>query len=115
MAIVNITTENDADFYRSFAYQDGSGNPINMTGAQLDMKLRRNVEDATVFVELSTATGEIVLVNPIGGVFTIKIVKETLLDLSAGDYAQSLIMTDTTGLRMRIWHGILTNTLGPSR
>lgn len=114
MTIVNITTENDADFYRSFIYQDGGGNPIDLTGSQLDMKLRRNVEDATVFLELSTTTGEIALLNPLAGNFTILIVKESLLELSAGDYAQSLIRT-VSGLRTRIWHGILTNTLGPSR
>jgi hypothetical protein len=114
MAIVNIIAQNDADFYAWFAFKDGGGNPIDLTGATMDMKLRRHVEDATVFLDLSTANGDIVLVDPLSGVFTIFIEMEILQQLSPGDYAQSLIM-DANGLRTQIWNGTFTNNLGPSR
>ena len=42
MATVNITTENDADFYRTFVWQTVDGAPIDMTGMALEMMLRRH-------------------------------------------------------------------------
>jgi hypothetical protein len=114
MATVNITVENDADFYRSFAYQDISGNPIDITGASMVMKLRRHAEDVTAFLTLSTDTGEIVITNAPQGTFTILIEQESLVELSLGAYEQSLIMT-FNGIKKNIWTGLLTINPGPSR
>jgi hypothetical protein len=114
MATVNISAQSDADFYCWFAFQDASGNGIDLTGAIMDMKLRRQLEDATVYLELSTANGEIVIVDPSSGIFTILIEMETLQSISPGDYVHSLVMT-MDGLRTQIWRGTFTNNLGPSR
>jgi hypothetical protein len=114
MAIVNITVENDADFYRQFIYKTTSGLPIDLTGCSMVMKLRRHAEDATAFLTLSTDTGEIVIVNPVGGQFTIEIVQDSLLDLSLGPYDQSLILT-INGIKKKMWSGSLVVEAGPSR
>jgi hypothetical protein len=114
MVTVNISVENDADFYRSFAYQDIDNNPINITGCSMVMKLRRHAEDATAFLTLSTDTGEIVIVNGAAGSFTILISQEDLLELSLGPYDQSLIMT-LNGVKRKIWSGSLVVNAGPSR
>jgi hypothetical protein len=114
MAIVNITVENDADFYRSFAYQTQAGAPIDLTGASMVMKLRRHAEDATAFLTLSTDTGEIVITDPSNGQFTIEIVQEDLLELALGPYVQSLIMT-INSVKKKIWSGSLVVEPGPSR
>ena len=114
MAIVNLTCENDADFYRAFTYQTAALTPIDLTGATFAMDVRRHAEDATVFLQLSTATGEITITEAPNGVFTILITKEKLLALTPGDYDQSLIMTQN-GIRVRVWSGTLTNNWGPTR
>jgi hypothetical protein len=114
MATVNIIAQNDADFYCWFAFKDGAGNPINITGATMDMKIRRTLEDATVFLDLTSANGDITLIDPASGLFTILIGMEELQQMSSGDYVQSLVMT-LNGLRTQMWRGTFTNILGPSR
>jgi hypothetical protein len=114
MAIVNITVENDADFYRSFQYLTTKGVPIDLTGAAMVMKLRRHAEDATAFLTLSTDGGEIVITNAVGGQFTIEIVQDSLLELSLGPYEQSLILT-INGIKKKLWSGSLVVEAGPSR
>ena len=114
MAIVNITVENDADFYRSFVYQTTAGVPIDLTGCDMVMKLRRHAEDATAFLTLSTDTGEIVITNGAGGQFTIMISQQDLLELSLGAYDQSLILT-INSIKKKIWSGSLVVEAGPSR
>jgi hypothetical protein len=114
MATVNFVCENDADFRRSFLYQTASGAPVNLAGAEMDMKLRRQAEDATVFLWLSTQTGEIEVDNPAAGQFTITITQQQLLDLAPGAYEQSLVMT-LGGLKTLLWTGTFTNNWGPSR
>jgi hypothetical protein len=114
MAIVNITVENDADFYRSFVYQTMAGVPIDLTGCDMVMKLRRHAEDATAFLTLSTETGEITITNGAGGQFTIMISQEDLLGLSLGSYDQSLILT-INSIKKKIWSGSLVVEAGPSR
>jgi hypothetical protein len=119
MAIVNITVENDADFYRVFQYvtmnPDGtSGAPIDITGAFMEMMLRRNAEDSTAVLRLGTDTGEIALVNPTNGQFTLLIAQDTLERLGLGDFDHSNIMT-LNGLKIKIWSGTFTNNAGPTR
>jgi hypothetical protein len=115
MAIVNITVENDADFYRAFQYVAAtSGAPINMTGASLEMMLRRHAEDVEALLRLATDTGEIVLTDPVNGTFTVLISQDSLERLGLGSFDQSNIMT-LGGLKIKIWSGTLVNNAGPTR
>jgi hypothetical protein len=114
MTIVNITVENDADFYQVFQYQTVDGVPINLTGASLEMMLRRHAEDSTVVLRLSTYTGEFYLVEPVTGTFSLRISQDVLEHLALGDFAHSNIMT-LHGLKTRIWSGTFTNNAGPTR
>jgi hypothetical protein len=116
MAIVNITVENDADFYRSFAYQTTAGVPINLTGVTMRMMLRKNAADVTAWLELTTDPGEgIQITSATGGTFTVLISQAQLEELPVDSYDHSLIMTAPGGLQTKIWNGTLTNTAGPSR
>jgi hypothetical protein len=114
MAIVNITTQNDADFYRTFALQTTSGTPIDMTGSTLEMKLRRHAQDDTAVLRLGSDTGEIALTDPVNGQFTVRIAQSELMRLGLGDFDQSNIMT-RGGYKYRVWTGTLTNNAGPTR
>jgi hypothetical protein len=114
MTTVNITVENDADFYRVFQYQTISGIPIDISGAAMWMMLRRRAEDETALMRLGTDTGEIVLVDPINGKFSVRIAQVELERLGLGAFDQSMIMSIATYKRS-IWSGTLTNNAGPSR
>lgn len=115
MAIVDITVANDADFNRQFQYVTASDNtPIDITGAALEMMLRANATDATVYLRLGTDTGEITINDPVNGLFVVYISQATLAQLALGTYDQSNIMT-LGGLKTRIWSGTFTNNAGPTR
>ena len=114
MAIVNITTQNDADFYRLFAIQSTSGSPIDITGATLEMMLRRHAQDEAAVLRLATDTGEIVVTDPINGQFSVLIKQDKLVRLGLGDFDQSNIMT-LNDFKMRVWTGTLTNNAGATR
>lgn len=114
MATVNITVANDADFYRTFIWQTIQGVPIDLTGGMLEMMLRRHAKDEAAVLRLGSDTGEIVLVNPAAGQFTVRITQEALQRLGLGDYDQSNIF-NRSGLKVRVWTGLLTNNAGPTR
>jgi hypothetical protein len=114
MAIVNITVENDADFYRTFVWQTVDGTPIDMTGISLEMMLRRHASDEAAVLRLGTDTGEIVVTDPINGAFTVRITQDALEHLALGDYDQSNIAT-RSGSKVRVWSGTLTNNAGATR
>jgi hypothetical protein len=114
MTTVNITVENDADFYRTFAYQTVSGVPIDLTGATMWMMLRRHASDNTAELRLGTDTGEIVLVDAVNGLFSVRIMQDTLERLGLGDFDHSLIAS--SGIyKLNIWSGTFTNNPGASR
>jgi hypothetical protein len=115
MAVVNITVENDSDFYRWFGYQTTDGAPIDLSGATMLMKARRHAQDITALLELSTDTGEIVILQPpTNGMFTVMIAQQRSVQLGLGSYDQSLIMTQN-GIKQLIWSGTLVVNPGPSR
>ena len=114
MATVNITVENDADFYRVFQYQTVAGVPIDITGCTLEMMLRRRASDETALLRLATDTGEMVLLDPVNGKFSVLIAQLTLERLGTGDFDHSNIMT-RGGYKTRIWSGTITNNAGPTR
>ncbi|MBO4221939.1 hypothetical protein [Bradyrhizobium neotropicale] len=114
MAVVNITTYNDADFYRTFVWQTAAGAAIDLTGGSMEMKLRRRAEDVTAELRLATDTGEIVFTNPVAGQFTVRITQDVLERLGLGDFDQSNIFT-RSGNKVRVWSGMLTNNAGATR
>jgi hypothetical protein len=114
MAIVNITCENDADFYRAFAYQNLDGSPIDLTGCKLRMGVRRHAEDAAEQLLLTTENGGLAIIDAPNGKFTVLITQDQLVHLDTGDYEHSLILLAVAS-KYRMWSGALTNNAGASR
>jgi hypothetical protein len=85
-----------------------------MTGMALEMMLRRQAEDAIAVLRLATDTGEIAIINPPAGQFTVRIPQATLVKLGLGDFDHSNIAT-YGGQKVRIWSGTLTNNAGATR
>jgi hypothetical protein len=114
MAIVNITTQTDADFIRGFAYQYTSGGPVDLTGNTMRMGIRSHASDVTEVMLLTTENGGIVITDAPNGQFTITMKQADLLSIPIQDYEHSLIRIGG-GMQLRVWSGTLTNTPGPSR
>jgi hypothetical protein len=115
MAIVNITVENDADFYRQFAYQLVDGTPINLTGLAMVMGIRRLATDVTEELQLTTQPGGgLVIVDPPNGVFTVQLTQDQLVHLPLGDFEHSLILLSGAA-KYRMWSGARTINPGASR
>jgi hypothetical protein len=114
MAIVNITVENDADFYRQFAYQLVDGTPINLTGYTMMMGIRRSAEDVTEEMLLTTENGALAINDPPNGKFTVLLTQDQLVHLQLGDFDHSLIAMNG-GRKYRVWSGALTVNAGASR
>jgi hypothetical protein len=114
MAIVNITVENDADFYRQFAYQLVDGTPIDLTGLTMLMGIRRLAADVTEEMELTTENGGLAITDPPNGKFTVLITQDQLVHLPLGDFEHSLILLNGSA-RYRMWSGALTINAGASR
>jgi len=117
MAIVNITAENDADFYRSFVYQttDAVPVPINLTGNTMRMGVRHRASDAEEDLLLTTENGGLTITDAVNGRFTLWITNEQLLQLDLTTFDHSLIRIRPDGLRLRVWSGTLTVNAGASR
>lgn len=114
MATVNITVDNDADFYRTFVWQTVAGAAIDLTGGTMEMMLRRHAKDEAAVMRLATDSGEIVFTNAVAGQFTVRITQQALERLALGDYDQSNIFS-RGGNKVRIWSGLLTNNAGATR
>jgi hypothetical protein len=116
MTTVNITVENDADFYAVFQYQTVViGTPIDITGTTMVMKLRRHAKDEAALLQLTTEAGDIALVDPVSGKFTVRIAQSVLVQLATGDYDHSIVMTWPGGHKRSLWTGKFTNNPGASR
>ena len=113
--IVNITTFSDADFIRTFSYQTISGATIDLAGSSLDMMVRARADDATVYIDLSTANGGITIDYLTPGAFTVRIPFDKLNKLSAGEYVHSMIRQRADKIKETVWRGTLTHAIGPTR
>jgi hypothetical protein len=114
MAIVNITTYNDADFYRTFIWQTVAGLPIDLSGGSMEMMFRRRAADNVAEMRLATDTGEIVFTDPVNGQFTVRISQYFLERIGLGSFDQSNIFT-RSGFKVRVWSGTFTNNAGATR
>ena len=116
MTICNIFTASDSDFYRGFAYQDASGNPIDLTGSTMRMGVRKNATDTTEVLLLTSDYGGGIAITdpPTSGTFTVWITQAQLLDLQPDTYVHSLIRT-IGPLQLEMWSGTITHEAGPSR
>ena len=102
---------------RGFVYQttDATPLPIDLTGNTMRMGIRVHAEDAIEELLLTTENGGLSITDAPNGKFTVWITQAQLLQLALGQYDHSLIRITSTGLKLRVWSGTLTNTAGASR
>jgi hypothetical protein len=120
-AVVDLAMFSDADLAEAYQWEV-DGTPFDFTGYGLMMMIRKNPDDAEVFVALDstdTGFGGIMFNDPdVDGkvtTFNIFILRDQTAQMLPGDYVQSLILVRPDGLREDIWHGAFTYTTGPTR
>ena len=96
-ATVNITLENDADFFQQFQYTLADGvTPISIAGATFVFAVRRSLSDPnTLFKVTSNASssGQIQIVDAVNGIFGLWIAKAQILAAPLGTWYHSLVVT----------------------
>ena len=131
---LNITVENDADFYQVFQYMLPDGRtPINIANATFVFGVRRDLADTSALFRVtsvggtvtlngvSVPNGQIQIVDGPKGKFGIWIAMAQLQAAPLGTWAHSLVITQPATLlfpptlTIPIWNGTITINPGPSR
>lgn len=134
VAQVNITVENDADFYQVFQYLlPDNVTPINIVGASFTFGVRRTLSDTGVMFKVNSAggtvtlngattpNGQIQIIDGPNGKFGLWVSMAQLQAAPLGTWAHSLVINMPAvslfppALTLPIWNGTLTINPGPSR
>src|SRR5215467_5119519 len=102
---VIINTFSDADFARAFQWWINEV-PFDFTGYGMVMMVRKNVDDAEVFLTLSTENGKIDYTPDTDGkltTFNVRILRTDTSEMPPGDYVHSLILLRPDGIHDDIW------------
>lgn len=93
MATVDLTIAQGATWVQELEYQDGDGEPIDLSGAELRAQIRPDVADrsATVLLDLSTDDG---ITADAQGVITLTADADTTQALPIGSYRWDLEATE---------------------
>lgn len=96
-----------------------SGDPVNiqpldLTGSQFLLQIRKTEEDASAIVSISNGDG-IVITNAAAGEFELTITTTRAQRLHPGDYVADLLRTDSNGFVERVWEGACIVVEGTSR
>lgn len=110
---VDLITFSDADFTLTQAQPFANG--LTTVGTNpLHMQVRANATDPTVWAELTTANGLIVVAS--GTSITITIPQTLLVRVPPGAYVYSLIMVSPNGaVRTEVFRGMITHSAGPTQ
>jgi hypothetical protein len=107
------------DWIVPFAYAmqnaDLSTTPIDLTGSVLKLEIRMNEEDHEAVVGVFSPANGITIENAVGGLFTIRIIRDLLVRLAPGTYVTDLVRLMPNGYQERMWEGVATVVEGTSR
>lgn len=94
--IYHIQIEQGSTFSRTITYKDSAGSAIDLSGYTARMQLRKNIEDTSNILELTTSNGRISL-GGVAGTVTLTIAASDTAALSAieGVYDLELVSGDT--------------------
>ena len=134
VAQVNITVENDCDFYQVFQYLlPDNATPISIIGATFTFGVRRALADSSAMFYITSAgntvtlngltvpNGQIQIVDGPNGKFGLWIAIAQIQAAPLGTWSQSLVITQPATavfpptLITPIWNGTLTINQGPAR
>jgi len=97
--------EQGATFRQILTLKDSSGNLINLTGyPSAEMDLRRNQDDSSEVITLTTANSRIALGGS-AGTITLEISATDTAALTVGDGVYDLELVDSSNRTLRIMEG----------
>ena len=102
----NLLIKKGETFTLSLVWKDSAGNQIDLTSYTAKMQVREGVSSTTTILDLSTATGEIVLGGATGTIdITVSAVNTSAIAGSSGVYALEM---DLGGVVTRLLEGNVT-------
>lgn len=110
----NMTCDQGATFIREIAVTDADGNPVNYTGFEAEMQVRKTHGDPTSVVDLTTGNGRITIVGAAGQV-KIMLTDEETAQITPRSYVYDLLLVTPTGEKDRILEGQFIVTPGVTR
>jgi hypothetical protein len=109
---VNIDIATNEDLRQPFALTDGVDQPIDITGATIEMEIEQI--DGPDRLELTTANTRIVVLDAAAGEFEIAVPAAVIVVLTPGVYRHDLVLKQA-GRAQRIFEGTLTLSRGVTR
>ncbi len=119
-AEVEFDTQSDADYVVALQFTANSA-PLDLTGSDLLMKIRRTPADSDVFAELKASAlaadgvSGIAIVDAANGKIVVTISRSILGRMPAGTYVNDLLWLRPDGLRPALWNGTQNHSIGVSR
>lgn len=94
--VYHFQIEQGSTFLRTITYKDSAGSPIDLSTYTARMQLRKNIEDASAILELTTSNGRITLGGAAGTVqLTVSAADTASLDPVEGVYDLELVVGST--------------------
>jgi hypothetical protein len=112
---MDFAVTNNAASGRRFAVKDAAGSPVNITGWQFRMHVRREAASRVVEVEFSSAAGDFVVIDAAAGQFQVVFAAAKLAQLPAQTYVHDLVITPPDAERKRLYRGTFTVEQGVTR
>lgn len=103
---LDITAEQGATFRRVLALKDADNVAIDITGAVVNMQVRRDLTSPDVILEASTTNGRITIVGATGTITIVVLAADMEAIASSGIY--DLFVQFLAGDRVRILKGLFT-------
>lgn len=106
-ATYNMTIRQGATFTRVFTRKDGNGDPIDLTGFTAHLQMRKHVDSATPFVELTSEDNGGITLGGAAGTIALNISAEDTSNIviNSGVYDLKLISEDEV---IRVLEGSIT-------
>lgn len=100
----NFTIEQGASFRVQMTWTSEDGTPVDMTGCEARLQIRRSYRDRVVLVDLATPTQGIELDLPVSAI-RIHVSDEVSAGLASGTYVYDLLVSMPGGDKVRLLEG----------
>ena len=104
--IYNFTLDQGSTWTLQIVYQDPSGTPINLTGYNAQMKVRKKADSSAVVLSLATG-GQGIVITGAQGKLNLTATDEQTQVIEPGLYVYDLEL-DNGGVRTRLIQGMVT-------
>ena len=113
-AAYSFVIEQGATLNKAFVWKDSASTPINLTGYTARMQLRPSVSSDTVYLDMTTSNGQIVLTPSTGGIQLLLSATVTgAIEWQKAKY--DLELMSSTGVVTRLLYGDIDVSKGITR